>query len=115
MFISLEWPMYYESGAVCEVSNTRIFQGQSFEGGIFEGQLVRWSVKIVRDLPSFSLSKEEEDNFFQNLAVYLSESHIYQWHHLSYVNDVYGLFKIPHCTFMRKKRELGNWEEDTRI
>ena len=43
------------AGADCKVSNTRMFQGQSFEGGTFESQLVRWSVKIVRELPSFSL------------------------------------------------------------
>ena len=45
----------YAPGADCKVSNTRMFQGQSFEGGTFEGQLVQWSVKIVRELPSFSL------------------------------------------------------------
>ena len=45
------WSM---SGADCKVSNTRMFQGQSFEGGTFESQLVRWSAKIVRELPSFS-------------------------------------------------------------
>ena len=43
------------AGADSKVLNTRMFQGQSFEGGTFEGQLVRWSVKIVRELPSFSL------------------------------------------------------------
>ena len=35
------------TGADCKVSNTRIFQGLSFEGGTFEGQFVRWSVKTV--------------------------------------------------------------------
>ena len=65
-------------GADGKVSNTQMFQGQSFEGGTFVGQLVRWSVKIVRELPSFSLFKEEEDNFFHNLVVYLSKTHICQ-------------------------------------
>ena len=46
---------HYPAGADCKDSNTRIFQGQSFEGGTFEGQLVPWSVKIVQELPSFSL------------------------------------------------------------
>ena len=69
---------HMQTGVDCKVSNTRMFQGQSFEGGTFESQLVRWSVKIVRELPSFSLLKEEEDNFFHNLVVYLSESHICQ-------------------------------------
>ena len=44
-----------QPGADCKVSNTRMFQGQSFEGGTIESQLVRWSVKTVRELPSFSL------------------------------------------------------------
>ena len=57
------------SGADCMVSNTRMFQGQNFEGGTFEGQLVRWSVKLFRELPSFSLEKEEEeDDFSHNLS-----------------------------------------------
>ena len=98
------------TGADCKVSNTWMFQGQSFEGGTFEGQLVRWSVKIVRELPYFSFLKEKEDNFFHNLVVYLSESHIFQWYLLSYVDDIHGLLQRPHWTFMRKKRE-GNWEE----
>ena len=42
-----------DPGADCKVSNTRMFQGQSFEGGTFKGQLVRCSVKIVRELPFF--------------------------------------------------------------
>ena len=47
--------VYKQPGADCKVSNTRMFHGQSFEGGTFEGQLVRWSVKIVRELLAFSL------------------------------------------------------------
>ena len=69
----------------------RLIQGQSFEGGTFQGQLVQWSVRIIRELPSSSFWKENEDNFFHNLVVYLSQSHslncdqsesvlICQWH-----------------------------------
>ena len=43
------------AGADCKVSNTQMFQGESFEGGTFEDQLVPWSVKIVRELPSFPI------------------------------------------------------------
>ena len=49
--------LHLGTGADCKVSNTQMFQGQSFEGGTFESQLVRWSVKIVRELPSFSSFK----------------------------------------------------------
>ena len=54
----------YETGADCKVSNTRMIQGQSFEGGTFVGQLVRWSVKIVQELPSFSLKKRRGGQLF---------------------------------------------------
>ena len=56
------------------ILRSRKLQGQSIEGGTFEGQLVRWSVKIVQELPSFSLLKVEEDNFYRNLVVYLSHA-----------------------------------------
>ena len=36
--------IFFHAGADFKVSNTRMFQGQSFVGGTFEGQLVRWSV-----------------------------------------------------------------------
>ena len=102
-------------GADCKVSNTRMFQGQRFEGGTFKGQLVRWSVKIVRRLPSFSPLKKVEDNFFHNLLVYLSQSHSL-WSErvkskylfandiffLSCIDTIYGFLQRPLWTFMKK-------------
>ena len=90
-----------------------MFQGQSSDGGTFDGQLVQWSVKIVREMPSFLLLKEEEENFFHNL----SQSHRLncdrsevlincQRHLVSYVNDVYGLFKNLLGIYEKKKRQL---------
>ena len=103
--------------ADCMVSNAWMFQGQSPDGGTFAGQLVQWSVKIGREMPSFFLLKEEEDNFFHNLVVYLSQSHRLncdrsevlincQRHLVSYVNDVYGLFKNRLDIYEKKERQL---------
>ena len=71
-----------------------MFQGRSFEGGTFESQLVRWRVKIVRELPSFSLKKEDggqllpqAGSLFQRI-IYLPM--------IGYVDDVYGLLQRPH-------------------
>ena len=103
-YFTINLAFHSPAEADCIVSNARMFKDQSSDGGTFDGQLLQWSVKIVRELPSFFLLKEEEENFFHNLVVYLSQSHRLnfdrrevhincQRHLVSYVNDVYGLFK----------------------
>ena len=105
-FINTNFCCYWFcAGADCKVSNTRMFQGQSFEGGTFESQLVRWSVKIVRELPSFSSFKRRGGQLLpQSGSLSQRITHSCQWYLLSYVHDVYGLLQRPHWTFMRRKK-----------
>ena len=71
-----------------------MFQGQSSEGGTFEGQLVRWSVKIVRELPSFSSLKKGKQLLPQTGSL-SQQTAYFPMIPFSYV-DIYGLLQRPH-------------------
>ena len=52
-YFTINLAFHSPAEADCIVSNARMFKGQSSDGGTFDGQLVQWSVKIVRELLSF--------------------------------------------------------------
>ena len=99
------------TGADCKVSNTRMFQGQSFEGGTFEGQFVRWSVETVRELPSFLSLKRRggqllpQSSSLSQRVTYLPMTpfKLCRWW--------LRAFTKTSLNFYERKREEGNWEE----
>ena len=74
LYISISRPS--EQGRIVrsrtlECSRVKVLRVEHSRVNLFDGQL-----KLFESCLLFPLLKEEEDNFFHNLVVYLSESHI---------------------------------------